>query len=123
MWAHIGLFALVLGAFSAVFYAAVATALAPTFDIAPELTNGQAAEVAYQATVDQVRAALAAADLAVVVLTFRNAPLSSRRCWRGHSVHVRDREPEPSAAATSIFGPERPAMCADGAGDGGQPKA
>jgi integrase len=65
---YIGLFALVLGVFSTVFYAGVATALAPTFDIAPELTNEQAAEVAYHATVDQIRIALVAADLAVIVL-------------------------------------------------------
>ena len=65
---YIGLFALVLGAFSVVFYVGVSTALAPTFDIAPELTNEQAAEVAYQATVGQIRAALVVADLAVVAL-------------------------------------------------------
>jgi signal transduction histidine kinase len=65
---YIGLFALVLAAFSVVFYIGVATALAPAFDIGPELTNEQAAQVAYQATVDQIRVALVVADLAVVVL-------------------------------------------------------
>ena len=62
------LFALVLGVFSIVLYVGAATALAPNFDIGPELTNEQAAEVAYRATVDQIRLALIVADLAVILL-------------------------------------------------------
>lgn len=65
---YIGLFALVLIVFSAVFYLAFATVLEPAFDIAPELSNTQAAEVAYQATIERIGAALAVADLAAVAV-------------------------------------------------------
>jgi signal transduction histidine kinase len=63
---YVVLFTVVLGAFSVVFYVGFANALAPTFDLAPELTNEQAAELAYQATVDRVRFALIVADVIVV---------------------------------------------------------
>jgi len=65
---YIGLFALVLIVFSAVFYLAFATVLEPAFDIAPELSNTQAAEVAYQATIERIGVALAVADLAAVAV-------------------------------------------------------
>jgi signal transduction histidine kinase len=65
---YIGLFALVLIVFSVVFYLAFATVLEPAFDIAPELSNAQAAEVAYQATIGRIGVALAVADLAAVVV-------------------------------------------------------
>jgi len=65
---YIALFAFVLGAFSVVFYVGFATALAPSFDIGPELTNEQVAEVAYQATVERIRFALIVADLLALVL-------------------------------------------------------
>jgi signal transduction histidine kinase len=65
---YIGLFAVVLGVFSAVFYVGFSTVLAPTFDIAPELTNEQVAEVAYQATIDRIGLALLVADVVVIAL-------------------------------------------------------
>ena len=65
---YIALFALVLAVFSVVFYLAFVTVLQPAFDIAPELTNTQAAEVAYEATIGQIAVALAIADLAVVAV-------------------------------------------------------
>ena len=65
---YIGLFALVLGVFSLVFYLGFATVLAPAFDIGPELTSEQAAQVAYQTTVERIGLALLAADLVVVAL-------------------------------------------------------
>ena len=65
---YIGLFALVLIVFSVVFYLAFVTVLAPAFDIAPELSNTQAAEVAYQATIQRIAVALAVADLAAVAV-------------------------------------------------------
>ena len=89
---YIALFALVLGAFSVVFYLGVATALAPTYDLSPELTNEQAAEVAYQATLDQVRVALVVADLAVVVLVGGAAWLLATRTLRPiGEAHARQR--------------------------------
>ena len=65
---YIGLIVLALGLFSIVFYLAFATVLAPTFDLGPELTNEQVADVAYQATVRQFGLALLAADVLVVAL-------------------------------------------------------
>jgi signal transduction histidine kinase len=89
---YIALFALVLGLFSVVFYFGVATALAPTFDLAPELTNEQAAEVAYQATVDQIRLALVVADIAVVILVGGAAWILASRTLRPISeAHARQR--------------------------------
>ncbi len=89
---YITLFALVLGIFSVVFYVGVATALAPTFDLGPELTNEQAAEVAYQATVDQIRLALIVADVAVVVLVGGAAWVLASRTLRPISeAHARQR--------------------------------
>ncbi len=65
---YVGLSALVLGAFSLVFYFGISTALTPTFDLGPELTTAQAAEVAYRSAVDQIRVALILANL--VALAF-----------------------------------------------------
>lgn len=89
---YITLFALVLGIFSVVFYLGVATALAPAFDLGPELTNEQAAEVAYQATVDQIRVALVIADAAVLVLVGAAAWILASRTLRPISeAHARQR--------------------------------
>ena len=65
---YIGLFALVLIVFSVVFYVAFVTVLQPDFDIAPELSNTQAAEVAYETTIERIAVALAVADVIVVAV-------------------------------------------------------
>jgi signal transduction histidine kinase len=89
---YIALFALVLGAFSVVFYVGFATALAPTFDIGPEVTNEQVADVAYQATVERIGLALIVADLAVVVLVGGAAWILASRTLRPISeAHARQR--------------------------------
>ena len=89
---YVALFALVLGAFSIVFYLGIATALTPTFDIGPELTNQQAAEVAYQATLERIRLALIGADLAVIVLVGGAAwLLASRTLQPIREAHARQR--------------------------------
>lgn len=89
---YIALFILVLGAFSVVFYVGFATALAPTFDLGPELTNEQVAEVAYQATLEQIRVALLVADLAVVLLVGGAAWILAARTLRPISeAHARQR--------------------------------
>jgi len=89
---YILLFALVLGVFSIIFYVGAATALAPNFDIGPELTNEQAAEVAYRATVDQIRVALIVADLAVIVLVGGAAWILATRTLRPiGEAHARQR--------------------------------
>lgn len=63
---YIGLFALVIGAFSVVFYVGLSTVLAPTFDLAPDLSSEQVAEVTYQAAIERIGVALLVADLVVV---------------------------------------------------------
>ena len=89
---YVGLFGLIVGAFSVVFYVALATALAPTFDVAPELTNEQAAAIAYQATLEQVRAAVVLADLAVVGLVGIAAWILAARTLRPIAeAHARQR--------------------------------
>jgi len=78
--------------FSVVFYVGIATALTPTFDIGPELTNQQAAEVAYQATLERIRLALIGADLVVVVLVGGAAwLLASRTLQPIREAHARQR--------------------------------
>ena len=89
---YIALFALVLGIFSAVFYLGFATVLAPNFDIGPELTNTQAAEAAYQATIERIGAALVVAYLVVVALVGVAAwVLASRTLRPIRDAHLRQR--------------------------------
>ena len=65
----ISVFAIVLGVFSVVFYAAFAFVLQPDFDVAPDLTNAQTAEAIYAAAIARVGLSLIVAD-AVAVLLF-----------------------------------------------------
>lgn len=89
---YIGLFAFVLGVFSVVFYVMFAAILAPTFDLAPELTNEQAAEVAYQATIGRVGVALVLADVAIVTVVGLAAwVLASRTLRPIREAHLRQR--------------------------------
>ena len=89
---YIGLFTLVLGVFSAVFYIGFSTVLAPTFDIAPELSNEQIAQVAYQATIDRIGLALLVADVVVVALVGLAAwTLASWTLRPIRDAHVRQR--------------------------------
>jgi len=79
---YVVLFTVVLGAFSIAFYVGFANALAPTFDLGPELTNEQAAEVAYQAAVDRIRFALVVADVIVVAVVAVAAWILASRTLR-----------------------------------------
>jgi signal transduction histidine kinase len=89
---YIGLFSLVIALFSIVFYVGFATVLAPTFDLAPELTNEQAAEAAYQTTVERIGLALLAADVVVVVLVAVAAWVLAERTLRPiREAHARQR--------------------------------
>jgi signal transduction histidine kinase len=65
---YLVLFALVLIAFSIVFFAVLAVVLQPAFDIAPELPNQEAARHAYARSIERIALALALADLLVLVL-------------------------------------------------------
>ena len=89
---YIALFALVLGVFSVVFYVGFATVLAPTFDVGPDLTNEQAAEAVYQATIEQIGVALAAAYLVVVAVVGLVAwALASRTLRPIREAHLQQR--------------------------------
>jgi len=65
---YVVLFALVLAIFSIAFFAILALVLQPAFDIAPEVAEGTAAELAYRLTLERVAVALAAADVAVLLV-------------------------------------------------------
>ncbi|MEO5966056.1 MAG: HAMP domain-containing sensor histidine kinase [Candidatus Limnocylindrales bacterium] len=89
---YIGLFALVIGAFSVVFYVALSTVLAPTFDLAPDLSSEQVAEVTYQAAIERIGIALLVANLMVVALVGAAAwILASRTLAPIREAHTRQR--------------------------------
>ena len=89
---YIGLFVLVLGSFSLVFFVGFATVLAPTFDVGPELSNEQVAEVAYQTTVERIGLALVAADLVMVAIVGIAAWVLAARTLRPiREAHLRQR--------------------------------
>lgn len=89
---YIGLFVLALGLFSLVFYVAITTVLAPTFDLAPELTNEQVAEVAYQTSVERIGLALLAANVVAVALVAIAAwALADRTLRPIREAHARQR--------------------------------
>ena len=89
---YITVFAIALGVFVAVFYVAFATVLTPDFDIGPELTSGQAADAAYQATVERIGLALALAYVIAVALVSVVAwVLASRTLLPIREAHLRQR--------------------------------
>jgi len=89
---YITLFAIALGVFVAVFYVGFATVMAPDFDIDPELTNAQAADAAYQATIERIALALAVAYVIAVALVSVVAwVLASRTLRPIREAHLRQR--------------------------------
>ena len=89
---YIGLFALVIGVFSLIFYIGFATILRPAFDIGPDLSSEQAADAAYQATVERVGLALLTADVIVVALVGVAAWVLAARTLRPiREAHARQR--------------------------------
>ncbi len=89
---YIALFALVLGVFSVVFYLGLSRALAPDFDIGPELSNQEAADAAYQATIGRIGLALVVADLIVIALVGLLAWILAARTLRPiREAHLRQR--------------------------------
>jgi len=89
---YIVLFAITLAVFSVVFYVGFATVLAPAFDLGPELTSEQVAQVAYQTTLERVGFALVAADLIVVALVALAAwALADRTLRPIREAHARQR--------------------------------
>ena len=63
---YIVLFALIFGVFSVIFYLVLRIALQPDFDLAPELSSTQAAELAYQTTIQRIGIALLIGNLVVI---------------------------------------------------------
>ena len=89
---NIVLFGLVLAVFSVAFYVAFGTVLAPTFDLAPELSNEQAAEAAYRATLDRVGLALLVGDVIAILLVGVTAWILAARTLRPiREAHARQR--------------------------------
>ena len=89
---YIALLALVLILFSLVFYVAIVTVLAPTFDLAPELSNGQAAEQAYRLTIERIGVALAIGIPTVIAVVGVFAwVLASRTLAPIREAHLRQR--------------------------------
>lgn len=89
---YIALFALVLGIFTIVFFVALAVTLAPAFDVAPELSNEQAAELAYQQTIERIGIALVVGDVAVLAFVGVAAwVLAARTLEPIREVHNRQR--------------------------------
>lgn len=78
---YIALFALILIAFSVVFFLVIATILQPNFDLAPDVSD-QAVDAAYRATLEQIGTALVVADVVVVALVGGAAWLLSARTLR-----------------------------------------
>lgn len=89
---YIALFGLVLGTFSVAFYVGFTTVLVPSFDAEADLSGEQAAERAYNATIQQVSIALVAADLVIVALVGIAAWLLATRTLRPiREAHERQR--------------------------------
>lgn len=88
----IALFALVLGAFSVVFYVAITGVLVPAFDLAPELSSEQAAELAYRATINRIAVALVVGNVVVIALVGIVAWILASRTLRPiREAHLRQR--------------------------------
>lgn len=89
---YIGLFALVIGAFSAVFYVGLSTVLAPNFDLAPDLSSEQVVDLTYRATIERIGVALLGADLVVIVIVGVAAwTLAARTLAPIREAHLRQR--------------------------------
>ncbi len=89
---YIALLALVLILFSLVFYVAIVTVLAPTFDLAPELSNEQAAEQAYRLTIERIGVSLAiGVPVVIAVVGVLAWVLASRTLAPIREAHLRQR--------------------------------
>ena len=89
---YIGLFALVLGVFSIVFFIAFETVLGPAFDVAPDLSSEQAAGLAYHVALERVAIALVAANILTVGLVGTVAWILANRTLRPiREAHARQR--------------------------------
>jgi len=79
---YVGLFALVLAAFSVAFWIALAFVLQPSFDLAQDEASQQVAQSTYQASLQRVAVALIAANAIVIAIVAGAAWLLARRTLR-----------------------------------------
>lgn len=63
---YVVLFGLSIASFSLVFFVVIATLLRPDFDMAPELTNEEIAQLAYRTAVERIGVVLVVADIAFI---------------------------------------------------------
>jgi signal transduction histidine kinase len=75
----VAILAAVLAVFSIVFYVGFAIVLQPEFDVGPELTSAQAAEVAYDALIGRIGMSLVFADAVAVIIVGIAAWLLAKR--------------------------------------------
>ena len=89
---YIVLFALVFGIFSVVFYLVLTVALRPDFDLAPELSSAQTAELAYQTTIQRVGIALLVGNIVLIAVVGVVAWILASRTLRPiREVHLQQR--------------------------------
>lgn len=89
---YIGLFALVLALFSLVLFFVFSNVLSPVFDLAPEISDAQTAEAAYQRALGGVLVAIVAADAAaLVVIGVAGWLLAARTLRPIRDAHLRQR--------------------------------
>lgn len=79
---YAALFIVVLAAFSIVFVLVLATALQPAFDIAPEVSNEEAARAAYARTIETILIAVVAADVVAIAAVAAGAYYLAGRTLR-----------------------------------------
>ncbi len=89
---YIVMLALVFGLFSVIFYVVLTITLRPDFDLAPEVSSLQAAQLAYQTTVDRVGVALLIGNILVVGVAGVVAWILASRTLRPiREAHLRQR--------------------------------
>jgi len=89
---YIVLFALVFGLFSVIFYVVMTITLQPDFDLAPELSSLQAAELAYRTTVERIGVALLVGNILVVgIVGVVSWVLATRTLRPIREAHLRQR--------------------------------
>jgi two-component system, OmpR family, sensor histidine kinase CiaH len=89
---YIAMFAVVIVVFSIAFLALIAIVLAPDFDLSPDTSSAQAAQIAYDAAVERVTFALVAADVVAIVVVGAGAWVVAARTLRPiREAHERQR--------------------------------
>lgn len=90
--AYIAMFGIVMGVFSVAFLVLIAIVLQPDFDLAPDTSSDQAAQIAYDAAVERIGLALVAADVVAIGVIGIGAWLLAARTLRPISeAHERQR--------------------------------